>query len=71
MLSYILSFFFQIQRYNALLQVIRSSLIDLEKGIKGLVVMSSDLEEIFTCIHDARVPPMWEKVRTQTHTAVE
>ncbi|PIK32995.1 putative dynein heavy chain 2, axonemal-like [Apostichopus japonicus] len=51
----------EIQRYNTLLQVIRSSLVDLEKGIRGLVVMSSDLEEIFTCIYDARVPPMWEK----------
>lgn len=41
----------------------RSSLLELEKGIKGLVVMSSSLEEIFYCIHDARVPPLWEKVR--------
>ncbi|XP_033636218.1 dynein heavy chain 2, axonemal-like isoform X2 [Asterias rubens] len=51
----------EIQRYNTLLQIIRSSLVDLEKGIKGLVVMSSDLEEIFNCINDARVPAMWEK----------
>lgn len=42
--------------------VCRSSLLELEKGIKGLVVMSSSLEEIFHCIHDARVPPLWEKV---------
>ncbi|XP_030635110.1 dynein heavy chain 2, axonemal [Chanos chanos] len=51
----------EIQRYNALLHTIRSSLIELEKGIKGLVVMSSNLEEIFHYIHDARVPPLWEK----------
>ncbi|XP_028810290.1 dynein heavy chain 2, axonemal isoform X2 [Denticeps clupeoides] len=51
----------EIQRYNALLQTIRSSLIELEKGIKGLVVMSSSLEETFNFIHDARVPPIWEK----------
>ncbi|XP_014680873.1 PREDICTED: dynein heavy chain 2, axonemal-like [Priapulus caudatus] len=51
----------EIQRYNALLQEIRTSLIDLEKGIKGLVVMSADLEEIFTCINDGRVPPAWAK----------
>ena len=24
--------------------------------------MSNDLEEIFSCIFDARVPPLWEKV---------
>ncbi|KAM8972622.1 dynein axonemal heavy chain 2 [Pelodytes ibericus] len=52
----------EIQRYNALLNTIRSSLLDLEHGIHGLVVMSAELEEIFTCIHDARVPPLWEKV---------
>uniref|UniRef100_H3A7W8 Dynein axonemal heavy chain 2 n=1 Tax=Latimeria chalumnae TaxID=7897 RepID=H3A7W8_LATCH len=51
----------EIQRYNALLCTMRSSLIELEKGIKGLVVMSTDLEETYNCIFDARVPPMWEK----------
>uniref|UniRef100_A0A3Q2Z5C8 Uncharacterized protein n=1 Tax=Hippocampus comes TaxID=109280 RepID=A0A3Q2Z5C8_HIPCM len=38
-----------------------SSLVELEKGIKGLVVMSSSLEETFNCMYDARVPPLWEK----------
>ncbi|XP_077117756.1 dynein axonemal heavy chain 2 [Ranitomeya variabilis] len=51
----------EIQRYNALLNTIRFSLLDLERGIQGLVVMSTELEEIFNCIHDARVPPLWEK----------
>ncbi|XP_063786889.1 dynein axonemal heavy chain 2 [Pseudophryne corroboree] len=51
----------EIQRYNTLLSTIRSSLLDLEHGIQGLVVMSTELEEIFTYIHDARVPPLWEK----------
>lgn len=53
---------FQIERFNVLLRIIKSSLIDLEKGIKGLVVMSSDLEETFNCIFDAKVPPLWGKV---------
>ena len=44
-----------------LLVTIRTSLVELEKGIKGLVVMSSDLEEVFTCIHNAQVPPLWSK----------
>ncbi|KAG5261300.1 hypothetical protein AALO_G00302360 [Alosa alosa] len=52
----------EIQRYNALLHTIRTSLIELEKGIKGLVVMSSSLEETFNYIYDARVPPLWEKI---------
>lgn len=48
-------------RYNELLISIRISLIELQKGIKGLVVMSSDLEEIFLCIYDGRVPSPWLK----------
>ncbi|CAI5672498.1 unnamed protein product [Oreochromis niloticus] len=51
----------EIQRYNSLLSTIKSSLVELEKGIKGLVVMSPSLEETFNCIHDARVPSLWEK----------
>uniref|UniRef100_A0A3Q3RVK4 Dynein axonemal heavy chain 2 n=1 Tax=Mastacembelus armatus TaxID=205130 RepID=A0A3Q3RVK4_9TELE len=51
----------EIQRYNSLLDTIISSLVELEKGIKGLVVMSSNLEKTFHCIYDARVPPLWEK----------
>ncbi|XP_042367999.1 dynein axonemal heavy chain 2 [Plectropomus leopardus] len=51
----------EIQRYNSLLDTIMSSLAQLERGIKGLVVMSSSLEETFHFIYDARVPPLWEK----------
>lgn len=51
----------EIERYNALLNTIRRSLQDLEKGIQGLVVMSSDLEDVFQCLFDARVPPSWSK----------
>nr|XP_046242172.1 dynein axonemal heavy chain 2 isoform X2 [Scatophagus argus] len=51
----------EIQRYNSLLDTIILSLVELEKGIKGLVVMSSSLEETFNCIYDGRVPPLWEK----------
>ena len=41
--------------------------MDLEKGIKGLVVMSSDLEEVFTRIYNAQVPRLWSKVCVHTH----
>ncbi|CAG5134524.1 unnamed protein product, partial [Candidula unifasciata] len=51
----------EIQRYNSLLQQIRASLTALERGIQGLVVMTADLEVIFHCIFDGRVPPIWEK----------
>ncbi|KAK9890592.1 hypothetical protein WA026_011959 [Henosepilachna vigintioctopunctata] len=51
----------EISRYNVLLVSIKTSLEDLQKGIKGLVVMSAELEEIFTCVHDGRVPSGWLK----------
>lgn len=49
----------EIQRYNILLQKTRSSLKDLQLAIQGLVLMSSNLEEIFTCVHEGRVPSIW------------
>ncbi|KAM6908918.1 dynein axonemal heavy chain 2 [Xenentodon cancila] len=51
----------EIQRYNSLLDTIKLSLVSLEKGIKGLEVMSPSMDETFNCIYDARVPPLWEK----------
>ncbi|CAH6786111.1 Dnah2 [Phodopus roborovskii] len=51
----------EIQRYNKLMRTILLSLTDLEKGIQGLIVMSTSLEEIFNCIFDAHVPPLWGK----------
>ncbi|XP_068615161.1 dynein axonemal heavy chain 2-like [Brachionichthys hirsutus] len=51
----------EIQRYNSLLDTINSSLAELEKGITGLVVMSSSLEDTFQCLHDGRVPLLWGK----------
>ncbi|XP_048221841.1 dynein axonemal heavy chain 2 isoform X1 [Perognathus longimembris pacificus] len=51
----------EIQRYNKLMETILTSLTDLEKGIQGLIVMSTSLEEIFNCIFDAHVPPLWGK----------
>ena len=54
--------FQEIERYNILLKMIKSALIDLQKGIKGLVVMSSELEDIFTCMLESIVPGAWKKV---------
>lgn len=52
----------EIERYNILLEDISQSLVSLQKGIQGLVVMSSDLEEIYKCIFEARVPNSWQKM---------
>ena len=49
----------EIERYNALLDEMRSQLRNLRRGIQGLVVMSSDLEEIYSAVSEGRVPLQW------------
>lgn len=53
--------FQEILRYNSMLNKVRASLSLLKKGIKGLVVMTSELDEIFNYLYDGRVPPAWLK----------
>lgn len=53
----------EMQRYNDLLGLIRTQLIDLEKAIQGLVIMSAELEEIFAAIYENHIPVQWQSVR--------
>jgi dynein heavy chain len=48
-------------RYNALISTVRSSLINLRKALKGLIVMSADLEEVQTALVTNKVPGVWMK----------
>ncbi|KAL3852322.1 hypothetical protein ACJMK2_015979 [Sinanodonta woodiana] len=46
-------------RFNRLIQVIRQSLQDIRKAIKGLIIMSTELEDVFDSMMVGKVPAMW------------
>lgn len=46
-------------RYNRLTSVMRPSLINVRKALKGLVVMSADLDGVCTAFFDGKVPELW------------
>lgn len=55
-------FVFFIIRYNRLLNMIHTSLQELLKAMKGLVVLSQALEEMSKSLFNNAVPVMWSKV---------
>ncbi|XP_037391966.1 dynein heavy chain 3, axonemal [Pygocentrus nattereri] len=46
-------------RFNRLTQVVRSSLINIRKALKGQVVMSAELENVFNSMLVGKVPAIW------------
>ncbi|KAJ3020398.1 UNVERIFIED_CONTAM: Dynein heavy chain 7, axonemal [Siphonaria sp. JEL0065] len=46
-------------RFNRLIQIILVSLVNVQKAIRGLVVMNAELEELCKSILISRVPSMW------------
>eukprot|EP00397_Hematodinium_sp_SG-2012_P000045 GEMP01000045.1.p1 GENE.GEMP01000045.1~~GEMP01000045.1.p1 ORF type:complete len:3312 (+),score=740.25 GEMP01000045.1:2269-12204(+) len=52
----------EVLRFNKLLHVVITSLEDVEKAINGLIVMTADLDLLFTSLQNNQIPLMWEKV---------
>eukprot|EP00798_Chlamydomonas_sp_ICE-L_P021153 gene21153-28042_t len=49
----------ELGRVNVLLEVIRDSLKGLQKAVKGIVVMSQELEKVGVALASGRVPELW------------
>eukprot|EP01029_Cantina_marsupialis_P013888 TRINITY_DN307_c2_g5_i1.p1 TRINITY_DN307_c2_g5~~TRINITY_DN307_c2_g5_i1.p1 ORF type:complete len:1977 (+),score=578.12 TRINITY_DN307_c2_g5_i1:155-5932(+) len=52
----------ELKRFNRLLLVIRETLVQLDKSIDGLVVMSAALEQMRDDVYLNRVPSQWNQV---------
>jgi len=50
----------EIVRFNNLTRIMKSTLAQLKKAVKGLVVMSASLETMYQCFLFQKVPPEWE-----------
>jgi dynein heavy chain len=51
----------EMQRFNRLTKVIRSSLVNLQKALKGLVVMNAALDDVFLNLGIGKIPATWKK----------
>ncbi|XP_058525212.1 dynein axonemal heavy chain 14 isoform X2 [Ochotona princeps] len=51
----------EIERFDKLLFVIHQSLEDLQLAIKGKIIITQELEEVYDSLLSARVPPLWQK----------
>ncbi|XP_039301684.1 dynein heavy chain 7, axonemal-like [Solenopsis invicta] len=50
----------EMDRFNKLLRCIKSSLINVQKAIRGLIIMSFELENIYEAILRNKLPLLWK-----------
>jgi dynein heavy chain len=46
-------------RFNRLIDVVRETLVNVQRAVKGLVVMSPELEEVHSSLLVGKVPTAW------------
>ena len=51
----------EMERFNGLTSVIRSSLVNLQKAIKGQIVMNAELKNLAGSLLIGKVPALWAK----------
>ena len=56
-----ITLFQEVEQYNILIETVLRTLKLLKKGIKGLVVMSADLDAIFDALASNKVPALYLK----------
>jgi len=49
----------EVDRYNALINTLRTSVVDLDDGIQGLVSITTELENVYDSLLAGRVPDSW------------
>ena len=49
----------EVDRYNALIRVLKTSVVDLDDGIQGLVSITPELENVYDSLLAGRVPTSW------------
>merc|ERR1711871_828388 len=49
----------ELDRFTGLLKIIESSLVDVQKALKGLVIMNASLQEVFDQILTGKLPTLW------------
>ena len=52
----------ELMRFNRLVEVIENTLSDIQRAMKGLVVMSAELEEMGDSMVKGKVPLLWSSV---------